>query len=99
MLNVQKPGQYFALHIDRVRWNEFNQEVESLNHPSKHVRYIVFFDDWQYGQVFQMGENFIKWKSGDVFTWNPRDVPHGSANFGYHDRFVLVVTGQTIDRD
>ena len=92
-INLQRPGQMFALHVDRIRWQEFYNRDEALNAPSEYNRYMIFMDDWQYGQTFQMGEDFIKWSAGDVFTWHIRDVPHGSANFGYHDRYLMIVTG------
>ena len=55
--------------------------------------YIMFCKDWAQGQGFQMGDNFLKWKAGDVFHWNYRNVPHGTCNFGYETNFVFVITG------
>lgn len=92
-LNVQKPGKYFALHIDRVRLWKFADTLTTLNEEPIYRRHLLFADDWEFGQAFQLGDSFIKWSAGDVYTWNPRDVPHGSANFGFKDRFLFVISG------
>lgn len=90
IVHLQQPGQYFALHIDKPKKKEFNDT--DIN--SEYKRYLIFFDDWQMGQFFQMGTEFIKWKAGDAYTWNDRDVPHASANMGYEPRYMLMVTGK-----
>jgi hypothetical protein len=46
-----------------------------------------------------MGDNFLKWKSGDVFNWNFRNIPHGTSNFGYDTNFVMVITGNKLKKD
>jgi hypothetical protein len=84
-LHLQRPGQIWPMHIDRKKSNEF----DSVNY----TRYLIFFDDWQPGQILQMGTEFLKWKSGDVFGYFDQSVPHGSANFSHSDRFMLMVTG------
>ena len=93
LVHLQQPGQFLAMHIDRV-WNvDIHSKKDKLSAEPKRIRYLVFFDDWQWGQVCQMGTEFLKWQAGDVFTWKGRDVPHGTANLGYEPRFVLVLHG------
>ena len=92
-VHLQQPGQMLGMHVDRVKNVDINLEKAELSAEPKHTRYLVFFDDWQWGQVFQMGTEFLKWQAGDVFTWKSRDVPHGTANVGYEPRFMLVITG------
>jgi len=92
-VHLQKPGQYILWHIDRSKFKEFGHDIDVRKDPP-YQKFLIFFDDWTDGQCFQMGKNFIKWKKGDVFTWNQRDVPHGSCNFGFDDRWVLRISGR-----
>lgn len=94
-VHLQKPGQMLSMHVDRIKNQEWGLEKTHVNETPKHSRYVVFFDDWQTGQIFQMGTEFLKWKAGDVYTWQCRDVPHGTANIGYEPRFMLLVQGLT----
>ena len=91
-VHLQQPGQMFPMHIDRVQRND-----AGLFLPSKYNRYIVFLDDWKYGQMYQFGETFIKWKAGDVYSWPLRDMPHGTANVGYDPRFLLIITAMRLN--
>ena len=93
VVHLQQPGQILAMHVDRVKNTEVNLEKNKLSAEPRHTKYLAFFDDWQWGQVFQMGTEFLKWQAGDVFTWTSRDVPHGTANMGYEPRFMLVING------
>jgi len=86
MLNVMEPGFISYLHIDRHKIYESKKDISK--------RYLIFMDDWQYGQLFQVGENMIKWKAGDSFLIDEGNVPHGGANIGFEDRFLLRVTGK-----
>lgn len=86
-------GHMFPMHLDRNKWGKFSLEEDTTYNPNYGL-FIIFFDDWQHGQAFQMGERFLSWKSGDVFTWNHESTPHGSCNFGYEDRFTLLVNGE-----
>lgn len=88
----ERPGEVFPMHFDRNKWNHFSLDGNTDYDPNYGL-YIIFFDDWQHGHAFQMGTKFLTWKSGDVFSWSHRDTPHGSSNFGYEDRTVLLVNG------
>jgi hypothetical protein len=90
---TQRPGQMSALHYDRKKYDLFDLD---LKQEDKIKRYIIFLDDQKEGQVFYIGGHFINWKAGDVFSWDQIYFQHGGANFGYHERPVVVVTGVEI---
>jgi hypothetical protein len=92
-IQLQHPGQFVLLHIDRPKFQDYKIPLTDLQQDPVSTKILIFCDDWQYGQAFQMGKEFIKWKAGDVYTWNQRDVPHGSANFGFDSRWILRITG------
>lgn len=98
-VQVEEPGHYFMMHIDRHKYQEWEVDdpkkyvYDKNTDFHKHSIFIIFFKDWAQGQAFQMGNNFLKWKSGDVFNWNYRNIPHGTSNFGYENNFVMVITG------
>ena len=94
-IHVQKPGQFHALHIDYVK-TRLSKNAKITDDPD-HTKFLIFFDDWQEGQAFQINQDFLKWKSCDVLNYNIRDSQHGSANFGYEDRFLMLVTGRYKD--
>lgn len=96
-INLQHPGYIFPLHLDRPRHVDYDTTVEHISQPPSHRRFLIFMDDWQPGQVFQMDYDFIKWQAGDVYTWDVRNTMHGSANFGYEPRWMLMYTLQTND--
>ena len=90
---AQRPGQMSPLHYDRkkISFNSLGQPTDE-----KIKRYILFLEDQQQGQVFEIADNNITWKRGDVFHL-PKEFPHGSANFGYHTRHAIIIDG--IDAD
>lgn len=96
-INLQHPGHIFPLHLDRPRHVDYDNVVEHIGQTPSHRRFLIFMDDWQPGQVFQMDHDFIKWQSGDVYTWDVRNTMHGSANFGYEPRWMLMYTLQIND--
>lgn len=104
-VQVEEPGHYFMMHIDRHKYQEW-----SVDDPKKYVYdknedfhrhsiFIIFLRDWAQGQAFQMGNNFLKWRAGDVFNWNYRNIPHGTSNFGYENNYVMVITGNKINKE
>lgn len=94
-LHIQPPGSFSPLHIDSVKNLESNHKQAFLtDQAADYDRYMVFLEDWQWGQVYQFGEQFVKWRAGDVFYWRLNDVPHAAANLGYHTRFSFLVRGR-----
>lgn len=92
-LQNQKPGEMVGLHVDGRKHHAFGLTVEQ-----EHIvaRYAIFLEDQQLGQIWFINNDFLKWRKGDVYTWDQSRVPHGTANVGFHDRLVLVVTGKKI---
>lgn len=87
------PGHHFPMHFDRNKWGKFSLN-EDTSYNKNYGLFLIFFDDWQHGQAFQQGTKFLTWKSGDVFTWDHESTPHGSCNFGYEDRYTLLINGE-----
>ena len=98
----QRTGQLLNLHIDnfagrKERGNTF-KEIAADRNPELMRRFVIMLDDWEHGQVFQLGNsNWHQWKRGECITWEWRDIPHATCNMGWHDRPMLQVTGWTTD--
>ena len=92
VLNVwaQEPGQMAPLHYDKLKHRDFNMHEEEEKYIK---RMIVFLDDQKPGQIFYLGGQTVNWKAGDVLEWDQTAYDHGSANFGYHSRPILLITG------
>jgi hypothetical protein len=86
-LHIQRPGQMFNLHIDKL-WDYCPED------PSQIIRIIVFLADWTPGQFFCHGTHTLDhWKAGDVMTFDWPNVPHASANASRDIRPTLMITG------
>ena len=97
ILHVQKPGNWFPLHLDYVKTPKFwerEADKSAGSDRSTHTRYLVFFDDWSSGQSVEMNEEFLKWKGCDILEYSLPNSPHATANLGFEDRFLLTVTGK-----
>jgi hypothetical protein len=104
-IQIEEPGHYFPMHLDRHKYQEWETEGDKEQYVydknadfHKHSIYITMLQDWQHGQAIQMGNNFLQWKAGDVYNWNFRNVPHGTANFGYETNYIMVITGNKINK-
>jgi hypothetical protein len=91
-MHVQHPGQIFPLHFDRPQHIDFRLDISSITQTPSHQRYLIFIEDQLPGQLFQMDYDLLKWRAGDVFTWDARNSMHGSANIGYWARYMLMIT-------
>ena len=67
--------------------------------PERVLRVFIALNDWQPGQFWEYG-NFVhrNWKAGDVTTFDWRNVPHSTANAGFHPRATLQITGVMTDK-
>jgi hypothetical protein len=86
-IHVQQPGEVWNLHIDKLQkwW---------LEDPSRVLRVFVQLTDWQPGQFWEYGNyHWNQWRAGDVSTFDWANLPHSTANAGYHARVTLQLTG------
>lgn len=86
----QKPGKMIPIHLDGYKHHYYDLPPEEEYRVG---RYIIFLEDQKLGQAWQLNNEWITWKKGDVLTWSHCITPHGTANFGYEERPILVVTG------
>ena len=86
-IHVQKPGQLWHLHIDKLyKWYP--------EKPNQVMRVFIALTDWQPGQFWEYGNyHYRGWKAGDVHTFDWQNVPHSTANAGFHPRVTLQLTG------
>lgn len=92
-VHVQRPGQFFALHFDRNKYGQFDPTNPQDSYETKSKIYLVFLNNQELGQVFQIGHAQVTWLEGDVFTWEQVNMPHGSSNFGFENRYAMLLTG------
>lgn len=91
-IHVQMPGQLWHLHIDKLyKWLP--------EYPERVMRIFIQLTDWQPGQFWQYGNyNWSNWKAGNVTTFDWKNVPHCTANAGFHPRVTLQITGIATDK-
>ena len=85
------PGCSLMWHFDTyatfVRYN--NIEEDNVHNV---CRTVIMMDDWDRGQVLQVGEEvYTHWQAGDTYTWKG-DTWHGMANFGPTNIVVAQIT-------
>lgn len=99
----QRTGQMLHTHIDnfagrKERQNSF-VETDLDRNPEQMRRFVVMLRNWELGQIFQVGNaNWTQWVAGECITWEWQDMPHSTANMGWHDRPMLQITGYVSDR-
>tara|TARA_R100000027_G_scaffold12075_2_gene8587 strand:- start:716 stop:1327 length:612 start_codon:yes stop_codon:yes gene_type:complete len=85
------PGCSLMWHFDTyatfVKYNGISeQNVKNV------CRTVVMMDEWDRGQVLQVGgSTYTNWNAGDTYTWKG-DVWHGMANFGPSDIIISQIT-------
>ena len=86
-IHVQQPGELWNLHIDKLqKW--------APDHPEQVMRIMIQLTDWQPGQFWQYGNyNYSQWRAGDVTTFDWQNIPHCTANAGFHPRVTFQITG------
>jgi len=86
-IHVQKPGQLWHLHIDKLyKW--------CPEDPSQVMRIFIQLTDWQPGQFWEYGTHHYRgWRAGEVTTFDWQNLPHSTANAGFHPRVTLQLTG------
>jgi len=93
-MNLQKAGMLLPLHYDRNRCFDSYMSEESRNQakPNEIVKLMYFLQDQQPGQMFQVGNAYLKWRAYDLFEWSWW-APHASANCSTHDRYAMTIIG------
>lgn len=91
-IHVQMPGEVWNLHIDKLqKWNP--QDPDSV------MRIMIQLTDWQPGQFWEYGNyHHSGWKAGEVTTFDWQNLPHCTANAGYHPRVTFQITGVKTDK-
>lgn len=91
-IHVQLPGELWNLHIDKLyKWAPDN--------PDSVIRIFIQLTDWQPGQFWEYGNyHWNQWRAGDISTFNWQDIPHSTANAGYHPRVTFQLTGIKTDK-
>ena len=91
-IHVQRPGEVWNLHIDKLqKW--------CPEDPSRVGRYFIQLTDWQPGQFWEYGNyHWNQWSAGDVSTFDWANMPHSTANAGYHPRVTFQLTGVITDK-
>lgn len=86
-IHVQRPGQVWNLHIDKLyKW--------APDVPDSVMRIFVQLTDWQPGQFWEYGNHhWNQWRAGSVTTFDWQNIPHCTANAGHHARVTLQITG------
>lgn len=86
-IHVQRPGQMWNLHIDKLyKW--------APDAPDSVMRFFVQLTDWQPGQFWEYGNHhWNQWRAGSVTTFDWQNIPHCTANAGHHARVTLQITG------
>jgi len=85
------PGCNLMWHFDTyATFVKFNVITE--DNVSDVCRTIIMMDDWDRGQILQVGNNvYTHWNAGDTYTWKG-DTWHGMANFGPSDCIISQIT-------
>lgn len=91
-IHVQRPGQLWHLHIDKLyKWFPA--------HPERVMRIFIQLTDWRPGQFWEYGNyHWNQWSAGDVTTFDWANMPHSTANAGFHPRVTLQLTGIITDK-
>jgi hypothetical protein len=89
ILTITRPGDLIPLHFDNFTTYEVKGQV--VNN-----RWIVMLYDQLPGQCFMANNEYVSWCAGDTIGWNRTNYSHGSANFGYHDRYSLCITAEQL---
>tara|TARA_B100001057_G_scaffold229396_1_gene229696 strand:+ start:9812 stop:10603 length:792 start_codon:yes stop_codon:yes gene_type:complete len=86
-IHVQMPGQTWTAHVDKL-------EKWCHEDPDKVYRFMIFLHDYEFGHFVQYGNEILtKYRAGEIYTWDHRNVPHCTANAGVTPRATMIVTG------
>jgi len=74
-------------HVDKLeKWSE--------DQPDNIFRFMIFLHDYEFGHFVQYGNEILtKYRAGDLYTWDHKNVPHCTGNAGVTPRSTMVITG------
>ena len=85
-LHIQFTGEVLNMHIDKL----YDLDAD----PSNVIRIMVMLQDWEPGQFIMYGnEQYDRWRTGDIHTFDWQNTPHATANASNKPRPMLVITG------
>jgi len=87
-----EPGDQVMLHYDPKTSYHSEVNIQWLEeHKGKYIdkRAFVYMNDRQPGQVSWLGKSEIDYKKYDMYKFEVDKVYHGTANFGYDDRYMI----------
>lgn len=91
-LHLQRPGQMFNLHIDKL-YDRYP------DHPEEICRIVINLADWEPGQFYAYGTyNMSHWRAGDVHCFDWANIPHATANCSRNIRPTMMITGVKTER-
>ena len=83
------PGNYIPIHSDGFTGYK---KVFGLT-DERIARVIIFCEDWQPGQMSDVGHHLIyDWRAGDYIGWYDQ-TPHAAYNFSMMTRYAIMITG------
>jgi hypothetical protein len=92
-LHIQKTGQVFNRHIDKL------DDLYPGQDPDRIIRFAIMLEDWEPGQFYQYGNDmYDRWSAGDCHYFDWWNVPHATANASSYPRYTLQITGLKTQR-
>jgi hypothetical protein len=96
-INQQEPGWLTPVHFDRNRTLCQTKVPSSLYQElpiNSMQKYVIFLEDQVLGQNFQIGDEHLSWKAGDIFKWQ-WFAPHCTSNSSQVNRTLLTIPSIT----
>ena len=62
------------------------------------VKFFIFLEDWKPGHFLQIGNSFVRWRKGDLISFDWNNMRHASSNAGQEPRCLIQVTGVMSDK-
>ena len=92
-MNIQPPGSVVPAHEDTwYKWcDKYPDEMENYTFEDT-MFLIVFLTEQETGHFFQMGNQSVHWKPGDIFSM-PYYTNHATGNAGFNNKILVQCLG------
>ena len=92
-MNIQPPGSVVPAHEDTwYKWcDKYPEEMENYTFEDT-MFLIVFLTEQETGHFFQMGNQSVHWKPGDIFSM-PYYTNHATGNAGFNNKILVQCLG------